>query len=171
MKIKTNILQYKDPTTGEYIPIPVVASTSGGSSGGEVDILPQADYEFATYEGMMVYQEPLPNGVHLQLGQTYKVLWDNVEYTCTTVGESSGTSYEVMMGNLAMGGLENTGEPFAIANVYDTSDGVNTTFIIMAVDGGTSHNLRIYQSDLFVTESQVRTIVDEIINEALHSGV
>lgn len=32
MKVKTNLLKYKDPTTGEYISIPVVASGSGDAN-------------------------------------------------------------------------------------------------------------------------------------------
>lgn len=51
----------------------------------------------------------------LEVGHTYKVIFDGVEYTCVATAESLGDFVGVGIGNAVFNGREDTGEPFAIA--------------------------------------------------------
>lgn len=178
MKIKTNILKYKDPTTNGYVSIPVVAGGSGGSVdlsnyytkeeidnklGGEVDVLPKADYTFAIADGVGMYMSEFDK--YLVDGETYTVIWDNTEYNCIAKDVGGGCA----LGDLSIMDIgESTGEPFTIG--IGDNEGV-ISCVIYAYDTSTTHNVRIYTQSTFVTKSEVVSIVDEIINEALNSEV
>jgi len=102
----------------------------------EVDILPQADYEFMLAEsGLYCYAHS--ETLSLTSDTTY-VEWDGTIYECTPSDVGNET---YAFGNLyIMNGLEdsNTGEPFLIIN---EGFGVIATF-----NTSTSHNVRIYQT-------------------------
>lgn len=143
----------------------------GGSTTDNVDIIPKQDFTFANYDG--VYGAIIENAEnHLIPGETYKIVWDDVEYTCTAKGGyiAEEDMYSVTIGNHLAFGEADTGEPFGIQNTY-TSDGSNCGFAIMSYVEGETHNVHIYQDNSFMTESAVRRIVDEIINDALNMEV
>lgn len=80
--------------------------------------------------------------IGLVVGETYRVIWDNDEYSCTAVEVESGP---VAIGNLALGGLEGgNNEPFLMftmqldENVY--------MFAIVTEQEGSSHRVGIYQT-------------------------
>lgn len=89
--------------------------------------------------GMLTVEAPFA----LVAGETYKVLWDGEEYTCTayTIGDS------VTVGNGAITDAENyadTGEPFLVGYFYSDTDAVYKMSII-ANDTETSHKVGVYQ--------------------------
>lgn len=137
------------------------------NSGGEVEILPRTDFEFAPIPdaplSLYMSMPTLGENPTFTFGQTYTIKWDNIEYQhiCKDI---EGVH---CLGNTALGGMgEDTGESFLI--VYDVA---NEQFMIVTSEQGETHNIGIYQSVSYCTEAQVRTIVDEIINEALNSEV
>lgn len=71
--------------------------------------------------------------IPLVVGDTYTVLWGGVSYECVCkTGEYMG--YEtITVGNMALGGGENTGEPFAISTIVGFGWG------IFAVSDGEYH--------------------------------
>lgn len=84
----------------------------------------------------------------LVLGKTYKVLWDGVWYEVVAQDASSFSPGALLLGNGAMIGLSNTGEPFGIGWL----DGY--AVMLAAVDGSASesHTVGVYQG---VTEDLV----------------
>jgi hypothetical protein len=66
------------------------------------------------------------------VGETYTVWWDGVEYNCTAIGplQYSASVTAIGIGNMAIMGGDNTGEPFIIV---DMSNGFRA--IATAVDG------------------------------------
>ena len=86
--------------------------------------------------------------------QTYKIVWDGVEYEClATTGAPDDAEYvEIYMGNLSPMGGEDTGEPFIIA--YMEESGMNQ-FMIGTPEEGERHKLKIYQGDSVETIHQI----------------
>lgn len=123
---------------------------------GEVDILPKADYPFED----MAYMHSSLFG--LIDGETYFVEWGGVTYECVCqeLTNDEGTMHYI-------GNLEGTNAmPFIIIDALSYSVG-----FIYAMDEEATHNVRVYQKSTFVTKSEVVSIVDEIINDALNSEV
>lgn len=74
-------------------------------------------------------------------GVTYTVIWDGTEFECTAIAFDYNGALMVAIGNNALAGGENTGEPFGIG--YNPStDYIN----FFALTEGESHTVAIYQA-------------------------
>lgn len=122
----------------------------------------------AVSEEPLIYVAFTEEFITLKVGVTYKVIWDNVEYTCTAMDTSAyGNPGDVALGDVAYAfGGESTGEPFAIGNGEAYIDGVaqgfygNTWYSKVA---NSSHTVSIILScDLEETDSLVE---EEVIVE------
>ena len=79
----------------------------------------------------------------LTAGETYTVLWDNMEYVCAGVDASSLNNGEEMIaiGNGTSFGLPGNGEPFAIATTAD----MILFFVLDTADTSASHKVAIFR--------------------------
>lgn len=84
----------------------------------------------------------------LVIGETYKVMWDGVEYSCVaTSGEAFGEAGSVLLGNGVVVGASGNGEPFAIVTLPETG---YTLMAATLADGSVdtsvdTHTVAIYQ--------------------------
>lgn len=78
----------------------------------------------------------------LEKGETYTILWDGVEYVCVGDDITLSGMYLQGVGNRALQGGENTGEPFAIASAQ--TDGVPHYNAMMTADTAASHTVAIW---------------------------
>jgi hypothetical protein len=101
------------PLDGKYLPEGVPYS-----EGGVVEILPETEV-MASGDGS---EALVSNNVVLEVGKTYLINYNGVEYTCITQDLSAIFQGAVGVGNLAMMELPDTGEPFAM--VYDPTMGI-----------------------------------------------
>lgn len=86
---------------------------------------------------------------HFNIGDTYTVIFDNVEYTCVGFDLSENSvngDYYNGVGNMSMVSdeYEDTGEPFVIICAF-TRPVYYDTYIIEAKDGGT-HTISLYRN-------------------------
>lgn len=98
----------------------------------------------------------------LTVGETYKVFWDDVEYSVEALDISQLIPDAVAMGNgpaFGMGG--NAEAPFIIVQ-----DSLGVSFAAL-VDYDQPHTVAIYQGDSVATESFVRSYVEQYIGDAL----
>lgn len=100
-------------------------------------ILTKTAFDFVdSEEGLYLWEGEL--FASLENGETYHVIWDDVEYSCT----SSVSDDVTTLGNLAISNLgEDTKEPFLISL---TSEGT----IIATFDTATSHIVNIYRNKI-----------------------
>ena len=84
------------------------------------------------------FQYIAPPTFTLELGKTYKVVWDGVEYE--VVGQDTGfiSPDTVGVGNLASYGLSGNNEPFAV--VWSSTD-----ISFFATDTNDSHSVAVYE--------------------------
>lgn len=78
----------------------------------------------------------------LEKGETYTILWDGVEYVCVGDDITLNGMYLQGVGNRALQGGENTGEPFAIASAQN--DGAPYYNAMMSTDTAASHTVAIW---------------------------
>ena len=96
----------------------------------------------------------------LVAGETYKVSWDGVEYNCSCQTINlDGVNYEII-GNVALIGGEDTGEPFAIASVTN-ADGDILGNVIATTGTEVSHTVTVNQ----LTEEDPNVILQETTYE------
>ncbi len=155
-----SVLKYKDPNTGEYKP---VIGGGGGGTTVQPDYLqndPTAkDYiKNRPFYSEMVTAFPertltFTNGQYFENGSdfslteglVYVVTWEGVQYECIAKVVSSpqfGTG--VGVGNMAVVGGENTGEPFAVASIPGIVLVVNlagTETATIKIDGEQVHKI------------------------------
>ena len=108
---------------------------------GEVDILPEKTIEISAegYYGM----EPLNDSV--TAGDTCQVVWNGTQYECTAF-ETEGVT---ILGNGAFGGLDDTGEPFAIVILPDAQAAeAGMYYGILAMDGAAEATVRVYRGGM-----------------------
>lgn len=105
-----------EPITREERFLAAIAE-GGGSGGGSglpeittepVVIMPQATLSFTAYQGLYTSQTDFV----ADDGSTYVISWDGVDYTCTALTQGGMFA----LGNMAMIGGPDTGEPFLITN-------------------------------------------------------
>lgn len=82
----------------------------------EADFLPELTFTSALDAQFGFCFNP-PGQFELIVGQTYWVVWDEVEYECTAMDASSLMSGAVFIGNAEPFGLSGNGEPFAVGVV------------------------------------------------------
>ena len=100
----------------------------------------------------------------LNVGETYRVSWNGVDYVCVA-GDASDVvvAGAVYLGNGSIAGLSGNGEPFVVV-IYGTTMMI---FVIDSEDSRDSHTIGIYQDDIGVTETYIKHYVGQYINEAL----
>ena len=101
------------------------------------------------------------------LGETYRVVWDNEEYTCEAMDGSAMAEGAVFVGNASgIPGIPHNNEPFAVATVG------TMLIIICATDTAPNeHTMAIYQDTTVIKTLDEKFLpmdaIDERINEAL----
>lgn len=89
---------------------------------GQEEIVPEFTFTPFLDESMGAYIHPLPR-FELGEGKTYTVIYDGASYTCTAFAAVLGENLRaVAIGNTALAGGENTGEPFALGVFYNIAD-------------------------------------------------
>lgn len=92
------------------------------SEEGQEDIVPEIPFTPFLNENLGVYVHPLAP-FELVEGKTYTVIFDGVSYTCTAFAFAlDDITRAIAIGNTALAGGANTGEPFALG-VFDSTAG------------------------------------------------
>lgn len=140
----------KQPTVSHTFEFSGWSKTEGGpvESGGQTVLLEEramtgfaSDSEFGgVYTRFAAFGTDV-DAFSLVLGKTYKVLWDDVWYEVVAQDASSFSPGALLLGNGAMLGLSDTGEPFGIGWLEGYA------MMLAAVDGSTSesHTVGVYQ--------------------------
>lgn len=134
----------------------------------EDDVVLFEDYSISIESGPVTF--PLPDDKGLIIGETYKVIWDEIEYNCQAF-EVNGMS--VIGNSIPMGGND-TGEPFFVATgitYYDTAESDNMC-IIFGEQG--EHVFSIYKKGEVVHKLDKKYLpedIDEVIKDKFHGGV
>ena len=111
-----------------------------------VDLLPTTTFdEFTLDSSFGVYAQGVASSYELVLGETYKVIWDGVEYECVAQDASALWSgmvdgVVVAMGNGSAFGMTGNDEPFIVA-VMPT--GYTIYVALNDTEEGGSHEVRI----------------------------
>lgn len=113
------------------------------------------------YYGAMIYNLNT-SLLTLELGETYIVNWDGIEYPCAAVSAAPMGIDGLALGKASIGGIEGGNEdaPFVIG--WSTAGAT-----LFALDDATSHTVGIYREEPYATESFVKTYVAQYISEAL----
>ena len=123
---------------------------------GETVIFAKQDVEgFEGSDGMavVVYEGNTP--FTLEAGKTYKVIWDNQEYTCEATSHVIDGVDAILMGNVSFMGLSNgNNEPFGM-----TTDGT-TALLVVAYSEDPVHNIAVYK--LGEQENSIETVETEV---------
>lgn len=135
----------------------------------EGDVVLFENYSISIESGPVTF--PLPDDKGLIIGETYKVIWDEIEYNCKAF-EFEGMS---VIGNMANIGVGNdTGEPFFVATgiaYYDTAEGGNMG---VAFGGQGEHVFSIYKKCEVVHKLDKKYLpedIDEVIKDKFHGGI
>lgn len=97
-------------------------------------------FEYDTFLGVYVaYVDPAP--FVLEIGKTYKVLWDGMEYICIALDGSVLETGAVFIGNGEMAGIAGNGEPFAIGGTTESPLNVMS----LMDTGPTPHSVAVYE--------------------------
>ena len=110
-------------------------------------------------------ENEIPCSCSFTVGETYRVVWGEIEYTCTAWDASGvGEIFTAAIGNASLVDLgDTTDEPFVIVPIED--EGI--LLIIVAMDA--THTVAIYQE----VESEGTSIVlkDRNGNDVTHEGI
>lgn len=90
------------------------------------------------------------DALNLETGKTYRVIFDNVSYDCLAFGDNT-----VYLGNPAMMGSEDTGEPFIFASLGAES-------VVASYNSSTNHTFSI---------SEITSVYKTISKECLPSNI
>lgn len=125
--------------------------SGGGTVEQQIDVIPET--EFAPFEQNAMFGEQYVHNFEWsessfvpQIGASYTVVWDGVEYSCVAYDTSDTVAGSVSVGNGSMFGYSSNNEPFGL--VFDEY-GVT----LVATDGSTeeSHTVRVYQTKVSST--------------------
>lgn len=112
----------------------------------ETDLLPRQTVDgFASsmgYYGLYVAERQIPESFELNIGESYVVEWDNVEYETVAFDASTFTSGAIGLGNGSAFGLSGNNEPFVIGTV----EGLAILYISLT-EQVESHTIRIYKRE------------------------
>lgn len=132
---------------------------TGSGSDDLTMIIEEADYENIMPDGTYILSSP----VGLNVGETYYVSWDGVEYEVEAqdLGELEGASEgAVGIGNLQIIEMSGNDEPFAII-----SDPHGVIVFSLLVTEPTTHRIAVYQKgDPLATETYVKDYVKQSIS-------
>lgn len=125
-------------------------------------ILAEQEIGFALNSDYGLYfTEIYPPVFALTEGETYTVLWDGVEYICQAGPlQFMGMEWQVI-GNKALLGGENTGEPFGIGS--SSRDGVPVSDVIATADTSDSHmvGIRLEEPGILLKDHTGETVEHE----------
>lgn len=119
------------------------------SEEGQEDIVPEIAFTPVSYESFGAYMHPLPS-FELEEGKTYTVIFDGVSYTCTAFsGALSDTQSIVGIGNSALAGGANTGEPFGVTVVSNHTAGtvLQKLYFVICFDNN-EHTVRVIEDKI-----------------------
>lgn len=109
-----------------------------------VYLLEEQELPFVLDDSMGVFSTVVEPAVYaLRDGETYIVRWDGLEYTCVCGTLNMNNMNWEAIGNSAVLGGEDTGEPFAIASI-STDDNPHYNALV-ATDNAASHTVAIWQ--------------------------
>ena len=134
----------------------------------EGDVVLFEDYSISIDAEPVIFSPPDDKG--LIIGETYKVIWDEIEYNCKAF-EFEGMS---VIGNVFIVGGNNTGEPFFVATgtaYYDTAEGGN---MWVAFGGQGEHVFSIYKKGGIVHKLDKKYLpedIDEVIKDKFPGGI
>lgn len=118
---------------------------------GQVEILPLKTYEnFAldsTYQSYMTGEE---SNYLLSVGESYKVLWDGIEYECIAQDTSSVMAGTACIGNVAAWGFSGNNEPFIIMTL--SANNWSTYVSLTDTEDGGSHSVQITQKKMLTKQ-------------------
>lgn len=116
---------------------------------GQEVIVPELTFTPFLNEDIGAYVHPLAR-FELVEGKTYTVIFDGVSYTCTAIAAvfNDSTSF-VAIGNYAIAGGANTGEPFALGVFNTTIDDVviGQTYVVACFDAN-EHTVRVIENKI-----------------------
>lgn len=109
----------------------------------EIVILEEQDLTFSDIGNGLYLWQNVPSVISLTEGETYTVVWDGSQHSCTATLATFNGVDGLGLGNFALAGIgENTNEPFLIGvDVEGSSSACYTT------DGSESHTVAIYQGE------------------------
>lgn len=107
-----------------------------------VELLPSTEYtEFFSNPTFGCYQHNEPATYSLIVGDTYKIIWDGVEYECVVHDVSSLMDGYVAMGNGTSWGFAGNNEPFIIAQ----SPSQTLMYCSLTDDSVTPHTVQVFK--------------------------
>ena len=113
----------------------------------ETVILAEQNIGFAPDSDMGVYAATItPPSYMLVEGETYTVFWDGEKHVCECVTVNINDLNWECIGNMAILGGVDTGEPFGIASIE--SGGVAVHNALLAVDNASIHKVAIYLGEI-----------------------
>lgn len=116
---------------------------------GQEDIVPELTFTPILNSSMGVYQHPLAP-FELVEGKTYTVIFDGVSYTCTAFASALDDSMTaVAIGNTALAGGANTGEPFALG-VFDIGNSevtLSRLYMVVCFDAN-EHTVKVIEDKI-----------------------
>lgn len=109
------------------------------------------------------YMALINESIDIISGETYRINWDGVDYTCVAFDMSTDIVPAVMVGNLAIAGMEDTGEPFLIQRMRDESTDI---CVMGSYTSESSHSVTIYGSGNAVHTIDEKFIPDSIARKS-----
>lgn len=126
-----------------------------------VEILPECQPVYNEDEGIFMITENVPT---FELGTTYIVNWNGVEYESVAKDLSALAPGAVLLGNGATIGLDDTGEPYGMM-IVDMGEGLMIS--IMSLDGSTNITLSISKQDEILHKINPRLLPDGVLSDIL----
>ncbi len=134
---------YQNKITTHMIPTEYIQDMYYMEHGKTIDLLPLQELSFSPLTNMgstLSLWNTASRPFMLEEGKTYFVEWDNSTFECVAFKGELGGDQGIGIGNLAIVGGENTGEPFLLGCFLDFA-----ATACYAFGQSSSHNVRIYE--------------------------
>ena len=153
-------LNQNDETAPDY----VKNRTHWVEPGSIVEILPETTIKY-DMDGMASLDIP----DFIEVGETYTIIYDGVNYECTAIAVPSDSGVIKIMGNLASMGATDTGEPFAlgclegiVAAMGVIDEHLPHTIAIRQITPEKVHHIPPkYIKDMYYTEGEAIELIPE----------
>ena len=153
--------------------------SGGGSTEGDkwIVLTPEIELPFVydEYYGGAYVSEIYPAPFGISIGNTYKIIWDGIEYICVAQNMDAYAPGAIGLGNLTAYGGEGNDEPFVIG--YAQADG-NAGFLLGAFDNNPTHTIGVavkynYAGDWFVlvNSTELQFAYNEFFDLYLNSDI
>lgn len=145
------------------------------SEEGREDIVPELTFTPFLNENMGVYIHPLAP-FELVEGKTYTVIFDGISYTRTAFAAAlDDMTHVIAIGNMALAGGANTGEPFAFG-VFDTTayEVLLTRKYMVACFDANEHTIEVIEDKIVphkIPEEYVTPSVFQVFAQVIASPV